>query len=90
MNSKCNLTSFAFSSGINLPVQLSSAAMVQCGDNFFLVGGYKGPIESPYFAAVYQYNAIDNGWIELDSKLKKGRAHHVALLVKKSLYPECA
>ena len=38
---------------------------------------------------IYQYDADNDEWLEMEAKLKTPRSAHVALLVKQSLFPDC-
>ena len=55
-------------------------------DSFFTLGGR-------YYDAtpdVLWYDADNDEWIEMESKMKTPRSSHVALLVKESLFPDCS
>ena len=70
-----------------LPKTIGEAAVVPYDDSFLIVGGYNA--NDGYIQDIYQYDAANDEWIELEAKLKTPRSHHVALLVKPSLFPEC-
>ena len=82
-NKSTNCTLF---SANNLPKALYGAAMVSYQNSLLLVGGKDA---NTYGGDIYQYNAEDDQWVEMESKLKKSRDYHVALLVRQSLFPEC-
>jgi len=71
-----------------LPTAMYEAAVVpNYGNSFLLVGGKEDP---EYLTSIYQYNASDDEWIELESELRYPRSDHIALLVERSLFPDCA
>ena len=71
----------------NLPKAIYGAAAVPYQNSFLLVGGQDTGINS---GDIYQYNAEDDEWIEMVSKLVKPRYYHAALVVRQSLFPECS
>ena len=73
----------------SLPKTIFAPAAVPYQNSFLLVGGYIES-ESQHPGDIYQYNAEEDEWVELESKLKTPRREHVALLVKQSLFPECS
>ena len=66
---------------------MSQSAVVPLDDTFLLTGGFTPDFDE--LADVYQYDAQSGDWIKLATKLQKPRKQHVALLVKRSLFPEC-
>ena len=71
-----------------LPKPISEAAVVPYDNSFFLVGGGNRD-DGLFFEGIYQYNADNDEWIEMEAKLKTPRSDHVALLVQQSIFPKC-
>ena len=71
----------------NLPKAIYGATAVPYRNSFILVGGQDTGINS---GDIYQYNAEEDEWIEMESKLLKPRYYHAALVVRQSLFPECS
>ena len=63
------------------------AVPVPYQNSFLLVGGL---VDGGRSGDIYHYNAEDDQWLEMESKLKTPRVDHVATLVRKSLFPECS
>ena len=76
----------------DLPKQMVASAVVPFNDSFFIVGGANayGDEGSEFYRDNYQYDGDNDEWIEMEAKLKTPRYDHVALLVKQSLFPDCA
>ena len=72
-----------------LPKAISDAAVIPYNNSFLLIGGETDSLDSYFLTDVYQYNSVDDSWILLDAELKTARSGHVALLVERSLFPEC-
>jgi len=70
-----------------LPQTLLGAATVQYQDTFILVGGRNSSLVT--VDTLYMYQASDESWIELDAKLQSGKKDVIAMLVKKSNFPQC-
>ena len=75
-------------SASRLPKQISEAAIVPYDDSFFHVGGGNRDF-GLFFEDIYQYDADSDEWIEMEAKLKTPRSDHIALMVQRSLFPEC-
>ena len=69
-----------------MPKPINRATAVPYQNSFLLVGGLGDDGSS---GDIYHYNAEDDQWLEMESKLKTPRINHVALLVRKSLFSEC-
>ena len=87
----CNPHTFQITAN-DLPKQMVASAVVPYNDSFFIVGGADayGDEGSEFYRDIYQYDADNDEWIEMEAKLKIPRYDHVALLVKQSLFPDCA
>ena len=70
-----------------LPIPIKQAAVVPFNNTFLLVGGCT---DSEYFGNIYQYNAVEDDWLKMETELKTPRCGHVALLVQQSLFPDCS
>ena len=73
--------------GNRLPQPQTQSAVVPLDNTFLLTGGFDSDINE--LAYVYQYDAQSGDWIKLETELKTPRKQHVALLVNRSLFPEC-
>ena len=74
-----------------LPKPIGHAAVVTYDDSFFIVGGEKKSGGGPnVYGDLYKYNAENDEWIEMESKLKTPRSRHIALLVQQSVFPKCS
>ena len=71
----------------NLPKRINRATAVPYQNSFLLVGGL---VDGGRSGDIYHYNAEDDQWLEMESKLKTPRFSHVALLLRQSLFPECS
>ena len=74
-----------------LPTAIEGAAAVAFNNSMLLVGGrtsINGTDE--VLGDIYQYDAADDDWFKMESKLKTPRAYHVALPVKQSIFPDCS
>ena len=74
-------------SGPMLPHPQTQSAVASLGGTFLLTGGLDADFNE--LAHVYLYDAQNGNWIELPTELETPRKQHVALLVQRSLFPEC-
>ena len=72
--------------GNRLPQPQTQSAVVPVDNTFLLTGGWDSDFNE--LAYVYLYDAQNESWNWV-AELKTPRKQHVALLVKRSLFPGC-
>ena len=73
--------------GNSLPTVSHRASSVQYMDTFVVVGGYSDGTGN--LDTILKYNTNNDTWSELPEKLKKARSDHTAIMVDRSIFPEC-
>ena len=74
--------------GNSLPFALAGSYATRFGDTFVLTGGYTYFL-SDLSDSLIMYDTTSGTWVEMEGKLKTPRRSHVAIAVKKSIFPEC-
>ena len=67
--------------------EITYAASVPYGDSFLLVGGEM--CGGDYSDRIVQYEPVSETFAELDSRLSRPKSSVTAMLVNKSIFPEC-
>ena len=71
-----------------MPQGIVEADSVPYEDGFLLVGG-RVPYSAVKLRTVYKYNPRSDTWTELEGKLSTARNDVTAMIVKRSIFPEC-
>ena len=66
----------------SLPRVISHGSSVQYRDTFLIVGGWNG---DEIFKTIFEFNPIDNSWIERPEKLQKGRVSSAVFMMTNEL-----
>ena len=64
----------------------SNVDSVPFGDTFFLVGGIHNGSDSDL---IFMYSPTDDSWIQMEGRLESGKYDSTAMLVQRSLFPDC-